>query len=877
MTSKDANVTRPSDAPEGEEYLVDLANQVASSQVATELLYPVAGAAAEAKEAAKKIPIIGGLAERVGDSYSYVRRLGMQQADNVISANAASMINSIGVTMLNSLHDHAMPQGIHRFVDNAYGHIWPQMKKSLMDSVMLSTGIEFREMAKRKEEQEDKPYPKTFFRFLAARLIYAMEPYDMTFWGVIRSPISLIIQVCFLFPLYGVSDILVLTLAASKYFTNFNQFGLIQFIISSKRLQFVTTGLLSGAYAFSKLFICATLREDRSSPNWHPTSFECETFAPGTHPTFIFEFFLFFLRSILNWAAFALLWNFERFVSNNRFKDRMLAAQQRLMAGAERRGLYGPFLTGILVLLTWQLSFAVVVSVFVAVYYAESSPDELLAFRLDDVGPFVDVIFIAGLTQLILHRLLTGPCMDATPARIAMVVSGLMTIYLWIRIDVPAFLRPLDWGHATQLYRDANYTQLSLSVLESAELDLASLSSAFSDLSRLPMTLELLIVLLSIAIYSGLLVFQTRAKRKDEQAVERLKNLMNALDTDRDGSVGKLELRRQYDQFFTAGTGEVVEAAGKEGVDAGSGKGGADEKPFKKRRASAEDAEQGDRREVQSFDQFWSQLDTNQDGRVTLYELAVHYGVAHLVEDADLQKSDGLDPEDPQYIEKRLEELHAREFGYVEKRPGGALVYFVIWDVCMFTLACIFIAFFLYSNVIDGEFTNASEALADWRIRCGLYFFKVVIALLSFPFLVFAMPLMQIWLTHVKPTGYDRAGNCVPSLSASQIKAKFRQEYIAKQQQGAPPGPWYEECWDKVLGVDPQAELAIEEKDIREDIKKERPAKGSVVELARQRRMQQARRERLPEASLMMAEHITTGPLAGKLQIKGDPGSLMML
>ena len=35
---------------------------------------------------------------------------------------------------------------------------------------------------------------------------------------------------------------------------------------------------------------------------------------------------------------------------------------------------------------------------------------------------------------------------------------------------------------------------------------------------------------------------------------------------------------------------------------------------------------------------------------------------------------------------------------------------------------------------------------------------QVVIALMSFPFLVFALPLVQDWVTHVKPTGYDRSG-----------------------------------------------------------------------------------------------------------------------
>ena len=96
--------------------------------------------------------------------------------------------------------------------------------------------------------------------------------------------------------------------------------------------------------------------------------------------------------------------------------------------------------------------------------------------------------------------------------------------------------------------------------------------------------------------------------------------------------------------------------------------------------------------------------------------------------------------------------------------------------------------------------------------------------------------------------------------------------------------PWlllrYEGCWDRVLGVDPEAELAIESGVARAGAnggKGSKTAKGNIVETARLRRMQQARRERLPEASLVMADRARGGPIDGKLQIRGDPGSLMML
>lgn len=204
-------------AVDGEqEVLFSLAQQLAESTA------PVVGNAAEQT---KKIPIVGGIAEKLGDMYDSTSRFSMRKADDIVAANAASMINNIGVTILNSLHDHAMPQGVHRFVDDAYGHVWPQIKKSLMDSVMLSAGLEFR-AAQQAQILHDAAPPQSLLRRIGARLIYAMEPYDLTLWGIIRSPLSLAIQLAFLFPLYGVSDLLVITLAIAKYNTNFNECAL---------------------------------------------------------------------------------------------------------------------------------------------------------------------------------------------------------------------------------------------------------------------------------------------------------------------------------------------------------------------------------------------------------------------------------------------------------------------------------------------------------------------------------------------------------------------------------------------------------------------------------------------------------------------------
>ena len=144
---------------------------------------------------------------------------------------------------------------------------------------------------------------------------------------------------------------------------------------------------------------------------------------------------------------------------------------------------------------------------------------------------------------------------------------------------------------------------------------------------------------------------------------------------------------------------------------------------------------------------------------------------------------------------------------------------------------------------------------------------------------------MQGWLTHVKPTGYDRAGNCVPKLSSSDIKAKFRERYLEYSMATADrpkPKPmssadWYADfdgVWDRAIGVDAAQEMEL---DSSLGTAEKEGKKASVVEAARQRRQQQARQERLPEASLLVMGHASEQRLEGKLQLKGDPSLMLML
>ena len=83
-------------------------------------------------------------------------------------------------------------------------------------------------------------------------------------------------------------------------------------------------------------------------------------------------------------------------------------------------------------------------------------------------------------------------------------------------------------------------------------------------------------------------------------------------------------------------------------------------------------------------------------------------------------------------------------------------------------------------------------------------------------------------------------------------------------------------CWDRFLGVDPEVELSLE------GVGGEAPTpklgeKLSVVQKARLSRQRQARLDQLPEASLYLVQHAADPRLAGELQVRGDPSSLMMI
>jgi hypothetical protein len=137
------------------------------------------------------------------------------------------------------------------------------------------------------------------------------------------------------------------------------------------------------------------------------------------------------------------------------------------------------------------------------------------------------------------------------------------------------------------------------------------------------------------------------------------------------------------------------------------------------------------------------------------------------------------------------------------------------------------------------------------------------------------------WLTHAKPTGYDRAGNCVPKLSRAQIKARARQYLAAsitkRKEEGARQSVCEGFCgegWlDTILDIDPEYDML----DQQEGAQTVTTGRSTVVEAAQQVRKQQTQKERLPEANLLPIAHAKSPNGSGQLVVQGDPSMLLMI
>ena len=113
----------------------------------------------------------------------------------------------------------------------------------------------------------------------------------------------------------------------------------------------------------------------------------------------------------------------------------------------------------------------------------------------------------------------------------------------------------------------------------------------------------------------------------------------------------------------------------------------------------------------------------------------------------------------------RRAQLAARVRYGAKRGDGGMVPYFLIYDVVVIFFLLVFLAFKLL--------WLRSQDSPEWLYWTTCYYVKLTWGLLSFPYLVYVVPVLGDSLHQAKPTAYDHTGVLCPRLTPVLIKQKM--------------------------------------------------------------------------------------------------------
>jgi hypothetical protein len=119
---------------------------------------------------------------------------------------------------------------------------------------------------------------------------------------------------------------------------------------------------------------------------------------------------------------------------------------------------------------------------------------------------------------------------------------------------------------------------------------------------------------------------------------------------------------------------------------------------------------------------------------------------------------------------------------------GGKLRWMIFFDAWVLLFLVSVGVLLLFIRPYDILADDGSFAQFEWLFKQDLFFLKTAYGLLSFPFLVFLVPLLSQLLLHTRATGYNRAGECVPVLSRPNEPALATPEEAVAAAAGAGAG-----------------------------------------------------------------------------------------
>lgn len=270
-----------------------------------------------------------------------------------------------------ALKDEHMCECVKRKIDYTVDEFWPDVQDEILFNIKLKTHMP--------ALVEKGPHKTGWYcrccRAFKSWFLYTYDPVDRSIWYSIRTFSWWLLLIIEIFPYYGVQAIfkLIYFLLMDKN----DEYQLVQFITSFKRLQFLTLGCLSSVIGYGFYYYCATFQSDSGSEKVN----RCAARGSTDLVVYLLELGGFGLQILLVWLAFLMVpcsqkKGVPRFDIQSK-KGELADLQKEKKRGCLQRR--GGRLTKFM---CWELMITLIsVGLFLALYFLLQAGSDLVSLR----------------------------------------------------------------------------------------------------------------------------------------------------------------------------------------------------------------------------------------------------------------------------------------------------------------------------------------------------------------------------------------------------------------------------------------------------------------------------------------------------------------
>lgn len=270
-----------------------------------------------------------------------------------------------------ALKDDDMCKCVKTKIDYTVDEFWPDIQDEILFNIKLKTHMP----ALAEKEAHKTSWYCCCCRNFKAWFLYIYDPVDHSIWYSIKTFSWWLLLIIEIFPYYGVQALFKLF-----YFLMMDkndEYQLIQFIASFKRLQFLTLGCLSSILGYGFYYYCATFQSDDGTDKVN----RCAARGSSDLIVYLLEVGGFALQIILVWLAYLMVpcsqqKGVPRFsIQSNKRELEQLKKESNRGCLNRRGGRLSKFMC-------WELMITIIsVGLFVALFLILQSGSNLVSLR----------------------------------------------------------------------------------------------------------------------------------------------------------------------------------------------------------------------------------------------------------------------------------------------------------------------------------------------------------------------------------------------------------------------------------------------------------------------------------------------------------------